>query len=110
MGVILECTYLFRINVIFVEVIVLFADEAVFIGESDIGARFTRNRDCVRDSTCGNRGNRLLLADYLVFTIDFFVERYCDIGESVLRFVLKIDFLVAVANVLFDDIVVGSQL
>ena len=83
---------------------------AACIGEADIGARVTRNRDCVRDFAFGKRFNGLRLADYIVFITVFFVERYCDIGESALRFVLKIDFLVAVENVLFDDIVVVSQL
>ena len=102
-GVILEFTYILRSNVIVVEVIVLFADGVVFcIGEADIAARITRNLDSFRDCACAKRGNHLLLADCLVFITDFFVERHFDIGEFVLRFVLKIDFLVGVGSLLGD--------
>ena len=109
MGVILECTYLIRSNVIVVEVIVLFADGfACCIGESDIAARITRNLDSLKNFACCKRFNGLCLADCRVFTIDFFVERHFDTGESAPRFVLKRDFLVGVGNLL-GDLGVGFQ-
>ena len=109
-GVILECTYLSRSIFIIVEVIVRFADGLVVcIGEADIGARVTRNLDCVRDFSCGNRFNVLLLTDLIVFITIFFVERYFDTGEFVLRFVFKRHCLAAVENVLSGDIGIGFQ-
>ena len=109
MVVILECTYLIRSNVIIVEVIVLFADGfAVCIGEADIAARIIRNRDSIKDASCGKRFNGLRIAECLVFITDFFVERHFDIGEFAPRFVLKIDFLVGIGNLL-GDIGVGFQ-
>ena len=106
MGVILECTYLIRSNVIVVEVIVRFADGfVVCIGEADIAARITRNLDFLRDCACVKRSNGLRIAECLAFTI---VERHFDTGESVLRFVLKRDFLVGVGNLL-GDLGVGFQ-
>ena len=106
MGVILECTYIIRSNVIIVEIIVLFADVfAACIGEADIAARIIRNLDSFRDFACGKRFDGLRIAECHIFII---VERYCDIGESALRFVLKRDFLVGVGNLL-GDIGVGFQ-
>ena len=109
MGVILECTYLFRSNVIVIEVIVRFADGfAVCTGESDIAVRTIRNHDFFKDFACFKRFNGLRIAVCRVSITVFFVERHFDIGESVLRFVLKIDFLAGIGNLL-GDIGVGLQ-
>jgi len=57
------------------------------------------------DFACFKRFNGLRLAECHIFII---VERHFDIGEFVLRFVLKRDFLVGVGNLL-GDLGVGFQ-